>query len=165
MKPGVRTEFLPNPVDVDVEVLRLARIRGAPNGGQDHLVSADLLLVAHQEAEYAELLRREPYRSPLDVCLVVDEVDRDLTDRNHTPTRCIWLDSLMTNRRADSGFEFGHSEGLRDVVVGSLVQRGDLAVLGVVRRQHHDRDVAPRPDSAAHRQAVKVGKAKIEDYH
>ena len=64
--------------------------------------------------------------------------------------------------RPQSGEQFVDAERLGDIIVRATIQRFDLHVLRVARRQHDDGGLAPFPDVADQVQAVAVGKAKIE---
>jgi len=54
--------------------------------------------------------------------------------------------AAMADRDSQPGIEFAHSEGLGHVVIGTTIQRFDLAVFGAVRGQHDDGHVAPGPN-------------------
>ena len=66
---------------------------------------------------------------------------RDLAVRRHA----------VAQRGADARHQFGDAEGLVDIVVGPEVERRDLLVLAVARRQDHDRHLRGRPDGARSR--------------
>ena len=57
------------------------------------------------------------------------------------------------------------AERLGDVVVGADVERLDLVVGLLARRQHDDRDAARGPQPREHLDAVEVGQPEVEQHH
>jgi hypothetical protein len=61
------------------------------------------------------------------------------------------------------GQEFGGAEGLRDVIIGPSIERGDFVVLGITDGEDDDGDFAPFAQPAEDFLAVEVGQAEIEE--
>ena len=95
--------------------------------------------------------------------LVVDEVELERTDDDRRRWGSSAAERPVANGGADAGLELGHAEGLGHVVVGPAVEGGHLAVLAAAGRQDDDGHLAPLADPPAHRQAVEVGQAEVED--
>ena len=70
---------------------------------------------------------------------------------------------VVAQRDPQSGEQLGGGERLGDVVVGAVVERRDLAVLGALGGEHDDRHVRPGPDAPEHLDAVDVGQPEVED--
>ena len=60
--------------------------------------------------------------------------------------------------------ELAHRERLGDVVVGPELEPGDLVGLGVLRRDHDDRDVGLGPDRPAHVEARDLREHQVQDH-
>src|SRR5205085_4039010 len=69
----------------------------------------------------------------------------------------------MAQRDAHPGKQLAHAERLGDVVVRAGVERLDLRLLLMARREHHDRHRRPLADSADELAAVVVGQREVDD--
>ena len=72
------------------------------------------------------------------------------------------LGSAVPDRGADARFELRHPERLRDIVIRSAVECGDLSIFAAVGREDDDRHVTPLADSPAHREPVDIREAEVE---
>ena len=71
--------------------------------------------------------------------------------------------AVVAQRDPDPREQLGHRERLRHEVVGALVERLHLAVLGVLDGEHDDRRRRPLAEAAAQLDAVEVGQPEVED--
>ena len=121
--------------------------------------------MAGQEGEDVELLGGEVDRGSVEAGLVVDQIEVERPGGDRLAADLGGLGAAVTDGCTDAGFELGHAEGLGHVVVGPLVESGNLAVLGAAGRQDDDGDLTPLTDATAHGLTVDVGEAEIEDDH
>ena len=125
--------------DVDVEVVRLGLVRGAPDLAQDRPVREELALVQREEPQQAELVRGELEQLAVSTVRLLLEVDLELADP-HTGSVA---GCVAPQRRTEAREQLVHPERLRHVVVGAGVERRDLLALVPDDRQDDDRRVAP----------------------
>ena len=69
----------------------------------------------------------------------------------------------MAYGHAEPCLQLGHSEGLGDEVIGTAVERLDLAVLVAVGGKDDDRDMGELPNPSTDLNAVEIGQAQVED--
>ena len=70
---------------------------------------------------------------------------------------------ILPHRNSQAGVELGNAEWLREVVVGSGIQRGDLVALLVASGEDDDRRRSIAADVVDHDQATDAGEAEIEE--
>ena len=67
-----------------------------------------------------------------------------------------------TEQGADAGGQLAQREGLRDVVVGAELQPDHLVELGILGREHDDRDAGFGADDAHDLDAGELGEHQVE---
>ena len=147
---------------MDVDRPRLARKVGAPDAFQQGVAGEDHSSVARQCGEQVELSRPqlEPARphgrfTPARVDPEAADLDRaTASTRRFGPPK----------DRLDPGNQRAGMERLGDVVVGAQLQADDRVDHVVARSEHHDRDIAPSAQLAAHLEAVQLGQHQVEDH-
>lgn len=95
---------------------------------------------------------------PLDQPL--DQIDLEIVEDKHW--RSLRPILAATKCRSKTSQKFIDIERLRDVVVGTRVQRSDLVFLGFSHRQHDDWDLAPRPESTDDFSTIHVWKPEVQ---
>ena len=155
-------ELLAQLARVDAQVVGLGVVARAPHLVEQGAVGEDPPGVAGERGEHAELLGREverggPRTSPRGRA-------RRSRRSPHLEHRVVGLlvAPRPSQRDPHAGEQLGHRERLGHVVVGALVERDDLAVLGVLGREDDDRHVRPLADGAAQVDAVHVAEAEVE---
>src|SRR5581483_7994751 len=126
---------------------------------QDRRVRQELPLVADEEAEQPELVRRQLHRLAAEPHRLLLEVDAQLPDVVHGLGRR--LDAAHRGTQARK--QLLDAEGLRHVVVGARVERGHLLALVADDRKNDDGDAAPRAQLAADVGAASVRQDEIEN--
>src|SRR5438270_4099703 len=152
-EPGMRrvvVQLLAQLTGVDAQVLALAPVLGPPHFLEDGPVGQDPARPPGEEGEKGELLGRQLDLAVADGNGVAGQVDLQVS---HPQQGIVVLCSAVlpvpqghTNARQ----QLGGRERLGHVVVGAFVESEHLAVLRAFSRQHHDADLGPLTDAAAH---------------
>ena len=114
------------------------RVRRAPDPGQQMTVRQHPPGVARQQGQQRVLKRAELHRRPVHAHHPPGhvQVQRAHLERFRHRSRRL---ARVAQRRPDPGHQLRHAERLFHVVVGAVVQGGDLLRLPVAGRQDHDR--------------------------
>ena len=111
------------------------------------------------------LLRRRFHALAVHDQLKGIQIDDELVEHQ---TALFLLAALALRRAAQDGFDAGkdllHFKGLRDVVVGTLLEAGDLIGRLALRREHDDRCLGVLPDGAQNAPAVHHRQHDIEQH-
>ena len=145
--------------DVDVQVVRLDLVGGAPHLAQDRPVREQLALVAHEEGEQVEL---DPARPAPARRRRVTRCRSKSTTRPPTVIDSPPVGRGAAHGRAQPGQELAHPERLGDVVVGAGVERLDLLPSSPTAERITIGHLAPRAQLAAHVDARAVGQHQVE---
>jgi hypothetical protein len=117
-------EFLAELGDEDAEVFGLIFAGGAPDLAEKEFVGEDAVGTVHEKQEEIEFFGSEVDLGAAHADSAAGRVDVEVADGDFGG--CGLFVGGFTKVGADAGEEFGHAEGLGDVVVGALVERGDL---------------------------------------
>ena len=142
------------------------RLRGAVPASAPHLLQETLLgdhrsAVRREGREEVELLRGELDLAPVDSHAPSPRVDLDVPDADDPRLRL--APAGAPSHRPDPGHELAHAERLHDVVVRAELEPDDAVDLLSLGGDHDDRDVRARAQLAAHRVAVDVRQAEVEE--
>jgi hypothetical protein len=145
------------PVHVHVDGPRLTCVVVTPHLLEKLLPGEHLARVTHEERQELEGLGLDRERVAVAEDPVTGQVDLDraeVDDWGRSGLGCLLAPPQV---RPDPGAQLAQAERLGDVVVGAEFEPDDLVELGVLRRQHHDRDARLPADDAAHLDARELG--------
>ena len=154
-------ELAPDPADVDVEVVRLGVVRGAPDRPEQAALRQQPAAVGEHRLEQLVLARREVERLAVAADLPPDRVELQRPDP-HDPLLVGLAAAGPAEERPDPRPQLGQPERLRDVVVGAELQGAHLGRLLAARREHEDRHRRLVADAGDHGEPVLVGQAEVE---
>ena len=119
-----------------------------------------LALVLRQQPQEVPLRRRQRHGLARDRHACASRGRSQFADLEHPLARR----DRPPQRRAQAREQLVAAERLRDVVVRTRVERGDLLLLLSDRREHQDRRVDQRAQLAADVRAAAVGQQQVEDH-
>ena len=153
-------ELLPQLAHQNPEMLVLRLAGSAPDPLRKHLVREHAPTVCREQAEQTEFPGREPDLDIASIQPALVEIDDEIAPPDRPA-------QLLPNRSTQPGSnardELLGTEGFGDVVVRAGIQRMNLGRFLATNRKHDDGHVGKGAKLAAHRDAVHVGKAKIDD--
>ena len=145
--------------DPDVGRVRVLGLR--PAASEERLGCHRLAKVGRQGVEEARLGRRQLDRLAPDGRLAAVEVEGQVRSEDEALAR--HLVAEPPEDPVDPGAQLGVVVGLRDVVLGDLLEQVGLGVAGIDRGQDDDREVGPALDLAGEGQAVHPRHHHVDD--
>ena len=149
--------------DIDIHDIRIAAVVIAPHFLQDLIARQDRALVAEQIFKQRILLFRQMDRLPADLHLIAARIHRKILDAQAFFNRRFRFHGRMLAQGvADARQELFHRKRLRDVIIGTEIQAGDLVFDIVAGRQHDDGDIRDFTNLLADGHAIHAGQHDIE---
>src|SRR5712692_283893 len=157
-------ELLPEPSDVHVDRLAIAREVMAPNVFQQGVAGVHASRVREQVGDQVELARRQ-----LDVlcvhydaaCRAVDAEVADRVELGHG-FRLIRVRRCAAHHSIDAGEHLADRKRLGDVVVRAELEADNLVDLGILGRDHDDRHAAALAQRATEVETAHAGQHQVE---
>ena len=153
-------ELAPEVRDVGAKQRRRIGVLGAPDLGQQLAVGHQQAAVERERAQQRELERRQVDVLAVEGHAVGGEVDDQPVGLDPRLRR---VAPGAPQHRLHAGHELTRRERLRDVVVGSALQRRDLGLLVGDRGEHDDRQLAPAAQLAADLDPGAVREHQVDD--
>ena len=152
--------LLPELPHVNAQVLRIGQI--VPQLCEQEFVGEHLAGVLHEHAQQVILLGRELHLPVGHFDDTAHEVDREITAMEDGPL-ALRL-KLMPQRRPHPRQELVHAERFGDVIVGTEIERLNLADLVAATGQDHDRNrFVARPHPPQQFQPLHIRQPQIEN--
>src|SRR4051812_23821387 len=152
--------FLSQLAHIDAQILGVSML--IPELVEQEFVGQHLAGMLHQKTQEIVLFWRKPHLAFPQLDDPADQIDGEITDPEHG-TLTLYLQA-MTQRGPGACEQLVHAERLGDIVVGTAIERLDLADLIASARQHHDRYMFVLcPNHLEQIKPLHVRKAEIED--
>jgi len=134
----------------------------APHILQQLSMREDLSRMPNHQGEQLILRWREVNLSRADEHLPFDEIHAKIADGEDGVRGGAGRPGCVTQRHAQACHQLTHVKRLGEIVISPGVERGDLILLLTARRNHDDRCRRPFANASGEIDAVRIGKAQIQ---
>ena len=150
---------------MDIQCLGVTEIVGAPHPVDELTSGKHASSVTHEHLEELEFLQRHADLAAVHGNRVAVDVERDAAALEETVVQIRLGSSQPSEHSAHPSQELAGRIGLGDVVVGAEFEPHDDVDLGVLRREHNDRNGRRRTQLPTHLGSGHPGKHEIEQHN